>query len=223
MAEPRVYHILCVGDSRLARMQPLLNENMRNIKFSCYVFPGASLGRVAYELRLILDKTHANHFDYIAVIAGICDITCLERYPTYRVRPNYPTVESTVDNFERLCSLFRSTVRLFTDIPIFYATVPGIHMNFYSRSDSADLFQLQSVVDCSIPLINIIVKRVNMLNRLPTLDIAKYIHRSRGHQGKYRTRYCLLYDGCHPNEYMRNEWAAKILKVEIYKCGSLPY
>lgn len=213
MTESRIYHILCVGDSRLARIQPLLNNNLRNLQFTCHVFSGASLGHIAYQLRLLLDQTTSGYYDYIAVIAGICDLTYLERHPRYKVSLMYNSVESTIENFERLFALCRTTIRLFTDAPVIFASIPGIHLNFYSRSDAIELYHQQSTVDTSIPLINIIIKRSNMLHGLPTLDIAKYIHRSRGHHGKYKTRYCRLYDGCHPDEITRQEWASEILKV----------
>lgn len=147
------------------------------------------------------------------MFAGICDLTHLERHPQYKVRLAYQTVESTVENFEQLFALFRSTASLFTDIPIFYTTIPGIHLNFYSRLDLAELYEQQLVVDVSIPLINIIIKRVSMLCNRPTLDIAKFIHHSRGHRGKYRTKYGRLYDGCHPDDSTRQEWVSETLKV----------
>lgn len=75
MAEPKLYNIICVGDSRLARMQHLLNDNWRNIKITCYVFPGASLGQIAYKLRLLLEQVSPTYYDYVAVLAGICDLT----------------------------------------------------------------------------------------------------------------------------------------------------
>lgn len=214
MAEPRLYRIICVGDSRLARIQTLLNDNMRNMRFMCYVFPGASLGQIAYQLRLLLEQVSPTHYDYIAVIAGICDLTYLERCPNNkRVSLAYTSIESTVENFERLFALFRTTLRLYTDIPVFYAMVSGMHLNFYSRTDCEELYRQQLVIDTSIPLINIIVKRVSMLNNMPTLDLARFIHRSRGHQGKYKTKYCNLYDGCHPTESTRQAWASEILKT----------
>lgn len=213
MAEQRNFHILCVGDSRLAHMQTPLNNNMRNFKFSCYVFSGATLGQIAYQLRLLLDQVSPSYYDYIVVFAGICDLTLLQKHPRREVKLAYHSVESTVENFERLFALFRDTVNLFTDIPIFYTTIPGVHLNFYSCLDSTELYEQQMIMDISIPLINIIIKRVSILHNRPTIDVARNIHRSRGHQGKYRTKYGRLYDGCHPTDTTRQQWVSEILKT----------
>lgn len=170
------------------------------MKFSCYVFPGATMGYLAYQLRLILSQCGDNYYNYVVVVAGICDLTQLEKTSSSRVaRPAYPTVELMVVNFERLFSLFRLTTSLYTQIPIIYSTIAGIHLNKYAYSDSANLYYLQPIVDAAIPLINIIIKRVNEWNRLTTIDLAYSIHRAKGGNGRYHTRYCRLADGCHPN------------------------
>lgn len=214
MTDCRVYHILCIGDSRLRYLQYGLNNNQRDMKFFCHVFPGATLGYLAYQLRLILAQCEDQSYDYIVVAAGLCDITTLERTSSSRIaRPTYPTISLTVDNFERLLSLFRLTVSLFTQTPIIYSTLAGLHLNHYANNDSDNLFHLQPIIDTAIPLINIIIKRVNGWNGLPTVDLAYSIHRAKGRGGKYRTRYCRLSDGCHPNDETRNEWVSEILKT----------
>lgn len=213
MTECKTYRFLCIGDSRLRFIQYWLNNNQRNMKFSCYVFPGATLGYLAYQLRLILEQSKGPYYDYIVVIAGLCDITTLERTSSTRVvKPAYSTVPALVDNFERLFSLFRLTVGLFTQIPIMYSTIAGIHLGRYASSDSEDFYYLQPTIDIAIPLINIIIKRVNEWNGMPTMDLAYSIHRAKGRGGRYRTRYCRLSDGCHPDEGTRREWAEEILK-----------
>lgn len=170
MADCRVYRFLCIGDSRLRFLQYSLNNNQRNMKFNCYVFPGATLGFLAYQLRLILTQSDNQHYDYIVVVAGLCDITTLERSSSTRVaKPTYPSISATVENFERLFSLFRLTVGLYTQIPIIYSTIAGMHLGKYANTNSADLYYLQPIIDNTIPLINIIIKRVNGWNGVPGL------------------------------------------------------
>lgn len=77
----RIYRILCVGDSGLSHLQTMLNDNCRNISFSCFVYPGATLGRLAYETRIILSFVADNYYDYVAIIGGICDLTSLQKRP----------------------------------------------------------------------------------------------------------------------------------------------
>lgn len=171
------------------------------------------MGYLAYQLRLILEQSDANYYDYIVLVAGICDITYLDKSSSSRVaKPAYATVPTLVDNFERLFSLFRLTASLFTQVPIVYSTIPGMHLTKYAHNDTADLFHLQPVIDAAIPLINIMVKRVNQWNGLPTIDLAYSIHHPKGKGGRYRTRYCRLTDGCHPDEDTRFEWVQEILK-----------
>lgn len=209
----RPYRVLCLGDSRLNHMQLLLNDNHRKISFSCFVFPGATLGRLAYETRIILCFVEENYYDYIFVLGGICDLTVYQKRPTRWISLAYPTVASLVENFERLYSLCRSSIGLFTKCPLVFATISGIHLNRYMESDSPRLFQQQPILDSAIPLLNVIIKESARFNFLPVIDLAKYIHHSKGKGGVYRTRYCKLYDGCHPDSDTRTLWADEILKV----------
>lgn len=209
----RPFRVLCVGDSRLSHIQLLLNNNQRNISFVCFVFSGATLGRLAYETRIILSYTKEGYYDYIAILGGICDLTLYQKKPTRWISLAYPSIASLVDNFERLFSLCRTTIGLFTKCPVIFATVSGLHLNCYMDSDSPDLFQVQPDLDAAIPLINVIIKESSRFNALPVLDLAKYIHHSKGRGGVYRTRYCKFYDGCHPDADTRKLWAEEILKV----------
>lgn len=211
MAQHRQYRILCVGDSRLRHLQLELNDNMRNLQFVCYVFPGATLGHLSYHTRQILMSYSPYYYDFIMLTGGICDITDLTRNPSRRVTPRYNSVASTVENFERLLSLYRESTSLFTDIPIIYAPLVGIHLMRYSLDDNS-VYNLQPIIDESIPLINKIIKEINRWNGLPCPDFAYTIHHSRGRQGKYRTRYGRLMDGCHPDEATRSLWSKEILK-----------
>lgn len=93
MTDCRVYRILCIGDSRLRYLQYELNNNQRAMKFSCYVFPGATMGYLAYQLCLILAQCGAQSYDYIVIAAGICDITTLEKTSsTHIAKPAFPTI-----------------------------------------------------------------------------------------------------------------------------------
>lgn len=216
----RPFRVICVGDSRLRHIQLLLNNNHRNIQFVCFVFPGATLGRLAYETRIILSYAVEDYYDYIAIAGGICDLTIFQKNPTRWIMPAYPTVASLVDNFERLFSLCKTTIGFFAKCPVIFATVSGIHLNWYANSASPDLSCKQPTLDTAIPLINVIIKESARLNALPVLDLAKYIHHSKGKGGVYRTRYSKFHDGCHPNADTRKLWAEEILKVftnYIYK------
>lgn len=154
----------------------------------------------------------SSYYDFILVVGGICDITSLTRNPSRRVTPYYNSVASTVENFERLLSIYRRIFsHLFTDIPIVYTPLVGVHLSRYSLDDNS-VYYLQPIIDESIPLINKIIKQINRWNGLPCPDIAHTIHHSCGHQGKYRTRYGRLVDGCHPDEPTRPLWSKKILK-----------
>lgn len=205
------YRVLCIGDSRLRYLQYDLNENLRHIKFTCHVFPGGTLGYLLYQLRLILMNCAPHYYDYILVAGGICDLTLLTKSPSRRVTPRYNSVAATVENFERLLSVFRESACLFTQIPIIYSPLVGIQLMHYSYGDPT-VFGLQPIIDDSIPLINIMIKQINRWNGLPTPDLAYAIHHSRGHRGTYRTRYGRLVDGCHPDEQTRKIWVREILK-----------
>lgn len=207
------YHVLCVGDSRLRHIQALLNNNHRDISYYCFVYPGATLGKLAYELRTILSLVGDSYYDIIVIVGGICDLTHYRKSPTRWISLAYTSIESTVDNFERLYSLCRNTINLFTHTPVLFSTVPGIHMNRYIDSDSVLLYHEQPKMDTAIPLINVIIKESSRIRGYPVVDIAQFIHHSKGKGGTYRTRYCKLADGCHPDENTRLSWAKEILKT----------
>lgn len=135
----------------------------------------------------------------------------LTRNPTRRVVPRYRSVASTVENFERLLALHRELTRLFTDVPIIYTPLVGVHLTRYSLDDNS-VYPLQPIIDDSIPLVNKIIKQVNKWNGLPSPDVAYTIHHSCGRGGRYRTRYTRLMDGCHPDESTRSLWSREILK-----------
>lgn len=209
----KMVRVLCVGDSRLGHLQALLNNNRRDISFSCFVYPGATLGRLAYETRIIMSHVAQDHYDYIVILGGICDLTLLQKCPVRWIKLAHTSVAGLVDNFERLISLCKSTINLFTACPIIFATVPGVHLNRYIGTDSTELFHSQPVLDAAIPLINVIIKEMGRRNGVPILDLAKFIHHSKGKRGTYRTRYCRLHDGCHPNADTRILWSQEILKT----------
>lgn len=210
MALQAVTCVLCVGDSRLRHLQPYLNDNQRNLRFTCHEYPGATMGLLLYQLRLLLLQDRST-YDYILVMGGICDLTVLTKTPTKKLTPAYESVSSMVDNFERIHALFRESVALFTKTPIIYIPLVGVQLVHYSNGDES-VRALQPIIDQSIPLINLIIKQVNYLNGLPTPNVAHSIHHCHGRRGKYRTRYCRLYDGCHPDPDTRSIWTREILK-----------
>lgn len=207
----RIIHIICVGDSRLRHLQPLLNDNKRDIVFHCYVYPGATLGHLLFHMRTLLQCSRSSYYNFVLIMGGICDITSLSKSPSKRLTPAYSSVLETVENFERIFSVFRESANLFTQIPIIYLPIVGVHLSHYSNMD-ASLYSLQPIIDQSVPLINKIVRTENTRRGLPTPNTSDSIHHSHGGGGRYRTRYCRLYDGCHPNHDTLKIWAREILK-----------
>lgn len=202
--------VLCIGDSRLRHLQPLLNNNRRNIYFNCYVFPGATLGYLTFQLRLLLQSGDSN-YAYVVMMGGICDLTILSRSPTKQLVPAYPTASSMAENFERIFALARESISLFTRIPTVFTPLVGVHLSRYSNGDEL-VFQYQPVIDQSIPLINNIIRSVNSQCGLLTPNVAHSIHHCHGKRGSYRTRYCRLFDGCHPDFETQQRWVQEILK-----------
>lgn len=89
-------YILCVGDSRLRHLQSYLNQNERDLYFNCHVFPGATLGFLSFQLRMILQSTTTD-YSYIIVMGGICDLTIQQKENgNRRLTPAYDSVSATV-------------------------------------------------------------------------------------------------------------------------------
>lgn len=198
MAQQSLIQILCIGDSRLRHLEANL------------IFPGATMGFLLYQLRLLLQSRNTV-YQYIVVMGGICDLTTLTKVPTKRLTPAYDSVSLMVENFERIHAIFRKSAALFTTIPIIYLPLVGVNLVHYSNNDMTQ-HMLQPIIDQSIPLIHIMIKQINGLNVLPTPNIAHSIHHCHGRRGKYRTRYCRLFDGCHPDFATQLLWTQEILK-----------
>lgn len=157
--------------------------------------------------------TCEGYYKYILVVGGVCDLTRYRKSPTRQISLAYTTLESMTDNFQRLYSLFRDTVSLFTSIPVVMTTICGIHLSRYVGDDACLLQAQQKVLDTAIPLINVVIKEIGSIHSLPVVDLAKFIHDSKGKGGVYRTRYSRLHDGCHPGEETKLMWIDEILKT----------
>lgn len=131
--------------------------------------------------------------------------------PTKRLTSAFDSVATMVDNYERLFALFRESASLFTSIPIIYTPIVEVHLTRYSNNDQS-VYQYQPIIDQSIPLINNIIRSVNTWHGLQTPNLANSIHHCHGKRGKYRTRYCRLLDGCHPDEDTQWLWVQEVLK-----------
>lgn len=74
MALTKPTRVMCLGDFRLRHLQPLLNENQRNIRFYCHVYSGATLGHLLYHMRTLLHYQSITRMDEAVnigpVIAG---------------------------------------------------------------------------------------------------------------------------------------------------------
>lgn len=70
----------------------------------------------------------------------------------------------------------------------------------------------QKELDTATPLINTMIKTSNAWCGLPTLDLASFIHHSKGRGGVYRTCSVRLHDGCHPDDPTRLHMASEIRK-----------
>lgn len=117
---------------------------------------------------------------------------------------------SIIDGWQQwknLCLVSRVCVTVYPD-SYHICVYVRVQLTRYSGDDQL-VYQYQPIIDQSIPLINSMIKSVNARHGLPTPNIAHTIHHCHEKRGKYRTRYCQLMDGCHPDAATFRCWLIK--------------
>lgn len=208
-----MYHqprVLLLSDSRGRGLEQLLCNNHWNIRFRVEVEPGATLNKMMDKL-LIMYRDSAQEHNLIIIFAGICNVTRLVYEPAKMAVPRFDTVEKIVSEFRNECSRLLEIFGEVSRVPVILSPTVGIDMMAYASCHDETLYARQPTVDNAIILINRYIRETNSKNGLLTPNTSSCIHRNRGKGKGYRTHYIKLYDGCHPKEEVKVDWAEAFL------------
>lgn len=119
------------------------------------------------------------------------------------------TVEELLNNYKSEC---KDKEMSKIGIPLLLTPKVGIDLIQYAGHWSKALYEMQPIVDETVTLVNIHIRRINEENGLPTPNTSSCIHRCRRKNRVYRTHYQKLSDGCHPTEEIKDEWAKALIE-----------
>lgn len=196
--------VLILADSRGSSLPGLLNENHSNIRFDVKCYPGASIG--VLRGRLIDAMKNADGYKMVVIFGGICSVTKIQFIPYRAAVVRCVSPDDIVREFTSECD----DLMLVADnlpLPVVLAPFVGVDLIKYAGHYNKMLYDMQKIVDVTIPRINIFIKGVNDTRGLTTPNISSCIHRCRGKGKGYRTHYMKLPDGCHPSEEVNAIWA----------------
>lgn len=211
------YKVLIVGDSRVRHLGERLNRTSLNIRFTVRSLPGANLRRIT--LKALIEVSYED-YHLIILMGGINNLTRLFHNPTRHVVPRHYAVDDLVGITTDEMRLALSRIQNITPTPVVMASLVGIRLVSYSPSYSDILYGLQPIIDTAVNRINCLIRGMNRLNNMMTVDLSSHVHRCIGRGGRYRTRYIHLYDGLHPGSTLLGIWTTRILS---YCANFFPY
>lgn len=211
------YKVLIVGDSRVRYLRERLTRTSLNIRFTVKSLPGADLRGIT--LKALIEISY-DDYHLIILAGGINNITRLFHRPSRHVVPRHydPADLANITADEMRLALHR--IQGITSTPVVMASLVGIRLVTYSPSYSDILYGLQPIIDMAINRLNCLIRGMNRLNNMMTVDLSSHVHRCVGRGGRYRTRYLHLYDGLHPGSRLLEIWAMRILNycANVFPC-----
>lgn len=204
-----LYKVLVVGDSRVRFLQEQLNNTTLNLEFVVFVLPGANFQRIV--LKTMVEISMDTDYQLIILIGGINNLTRLHFNPARHIRPRYRNMNSMVYNVTNYMRNGVAQIRQITTTPVVIGSLVGVRLLSYSACRRRELLYQQPLIDGAIVRINCLIRGINRLNDIQTLDLLSHVHRCMGHGGRYSTRYIHLHDGLHPGQRLLEIWASKII------------
>lgn len=206
---------LLIADSRGRGLQDILRESGSVARVITNPGKGAVLSTLA-SCPFIRSYTPS----LIVLCGSICDITYRSaNKPHFRLR--YETIAESkkfyIDQVKEAIGVLKN---LFPNIPIQVTPVIGIDIRVYNnpqlgKEDSKLRFedrifdQHQARLNQTIEEINGEVVCINTENRIPNPWTANVVHARKGK--RTFNRYNKLSDGCHLEEYTKQEWCKMLL------------
>lgn len=199
--------VFLIADSRGRDLEKRLNNYNSHIQFCVKVHPGASISWLIAKTHQLLGSNDGKMYSLAVVFGGICDITKISYMPYRAAIPRMETASELIENFKSSCEGANIFI---PNIPILLTPIVGIDLIQYAGHWDESLFGMQPMIDDVVPVVNSFIKSHNRDRGLPTPNKASCIHRCRGKNKGHRTHYQKLYDGCHPTEEVKENWAKAI-------------
>lgn len=151
--------------------------------------------------------------DIIIVIAGICDITTLDRR-TRTVSITTPDENKMVEDYKYTMEIVQHHIKVMSvgNIPILsFGQLIGMDLAVFNHSDTPD--EYQQSLDTGVLLINAAVAAFNNANGASTPWLASEIHHNRKNGRKITRYHRLAEDGIHLTNDIRDKWVVALDKA----------
>lgn len=211
-ADYKMYRIKILADSRGRGLADLLNGRDTRLSFTVESYPGASI----LSLKDKLSRVDKSMNDLIIIFGVICSVTKITYMPYRAAVMRHTTIERDLQLFKEECNILLTEAVAHLPTPVLLSPFVGVDLVKYAGHYDKLLFEMQELVDASIPQINTYVKKVNDDRGLTSLNISSCIHRCPGKGKGYHTHYLKLVDGCHPSDEVK-----LVCSMLLYFCVSI--
>lgn len=164
-----LYKILVVGDSRLRFLQEKPNNTSLNLDFVVIVLPGANFQRII--LKTLIEISMDTDYQLIILIGGINNLTRLHYGPARYIRPRYQNMSDLVHSITNCMRDGADQIGRLTTTPVVIGTLVGARLLSYLLCRRRNLYYQQPLIDGAIIRINCLIRGINRLNGVQTLDL----------------------------------------------------
>lgn len=209
----QVKRIAIVTDSRGVGLQEELdsiNEHAFDIKV--FVKKGNGIAQAVRETSKSLIWMAP---DLVLVLAGICDITQLNR-AEWTVSLPEESVARIVDCFQGSMDATRHHLSIFlTERPhsVIFSQIVGMDMAKFNRMD--EKHPQQALLDEMVTHVNHAIAEFNKENNMLTPWLGQDVHHNKKGGRKTTRYYKLAPDGLHLTDQLREKWAATLYSVIV--------
>lgn len=210
-----------VADSRGAGLQPQIESyGLDNVMVLSHRGAGSELA-VLKSMRVIRDQRPG----LVVLMTGVCDLTWRDGSTKVTTLRN-ATVE---ENVLHVTGAIKSATELLKSIGshrVTVATITGIDLSDYNNPTrkhmNSDQYKqycatskikhpLQDVLNESVLQINRQITALNQANTVPTVWLGGVVHTHT--KRKTYHYYIRLFDGCHPDQQTKTDWANQMVKA----------
>lgn len=203
--------VVIITDSRGAGLQQKMDLlKGKNYSAKVIVWRGKGVTAGVKDSRRNLDWIGP---DIIIVLAGICDVTSLDR--TTRIATvTTPDIDKMVEDYEYMMETVQHHIKVMTVGPVpklAFGQLIGMDLAVFNRRKEVDTNQ--EILDNGILRINAAIAAFNSKNGASTPWLATDVHHNRKNGRKITRYHRLAEDGIHLTDDLKDKWAVALDKA----------